>query len=243
MKNPTILKDELGLLRAGRSAVLKELQVAGNDLERLYLDRSNTENELAELRITILEETARLDDMRGRAVLVKKELDQYTQDLRNIRSTWETVRVKNSQEQKLHLGRIKEYKDKEEELSEDVSKLKSTYDNNLKVYLQHEQERSKKLRAINLEIDTRENELKKIEIKLEKDIEEDKKITKERLKREDKIRARERALEAREDANSKKEEDLMTMAADMTIVYGRLKELYATVNPEVDLDKLIMQAI
>lgn len=243
MKNPTILKDELGLLKADRSAVLRELRQVSDDLKGLYLKRSDTEDELAELRITILEETARLDDIRGRAVLVKKELEQCTQDLRNNRVTWETTRVKNAQEQKLHLGRIKEYKNKEEELKGSISGLKDNYDNNLKVYRQSEQERANKLRAINLDIDKAEKKLSDIEKKLLKDIEEDKKITKERLKREDKLRAREKALEAREKSNSKKEEDMITMAADMTIVYGRLKELYAKEYPEVDLDKLIMQAI
>lgn len=243
MKNPTILKDELGLLRADRSAVLTELRKIGEELKDIHILRSVADSELVEVRNTILEETARLDDIRGRAVFAKSECDKYTQDLRNLSNTWETTRVKNSQAVKLHLGRIKELEEKEQEILEKISQLKTTYDRNSSVYLQNDMEAKAKLRAVNVEISIKEKELDVITKKLSKDIEEDKKITKERLKREDKLRVRERTVEAKEQSIMKKEEDLITMSKDISIVYGRLKELYAKIDAGVDLDKLIMQAI
>lgn len=243
MKNPTILKDELGLLRADRSAVLMELRKIGEELKDIYILKSSTLSELAEMRNTIQEEAARLSDLRGRAVFVKTELTEYTQELKNMKNSWETARVKNSQDIKLHLGRIKELEEDEAILKDKISNLKRTYDNNSSVYLQHEMDRNIKLRAIDSEIKNREVESKTIASKLDKDIAEDKRITKERLKREDKLRVRERNLEAKESSVLKKEEDLITMAGDIAIVYGRLKELYAKIDDGIDLDKLIMQAI
>lgn len=243
MKNPTILKDELGLLRADRSAVLAELRKIGDELKDIYILKSSTESELAEVRNTILEETARLDDIRGRAVLVKTELAQCTQELKNTNNSLETSRVKNSQAIKLHLGRIKELEERREETLNKISELKNTYDRNSAVYLQNEIERKTKIRALESEIAFRAKELNSVTDKLEKDLEADKKITKERLKREDKLRVRERHVEAKEKSLLKKEEDLMTMSVDLAIVYSRLKELYAKVDPGVDLDKLIMKAI
>lgn len=241
MKNSTILKDELGLLRADMSAVLKELNEVGDELKCKYIEVSEAKNELAEMRNTILEEAARLEDLRGRAVLVKGELIQYTQDLRNIKNTWETTRVKNSQEQKLHLGRIKELDNKYVKLQDAISHLKDTFDNNLNVYKQHESSKVDRLKALDLEILNKEKLSKEIESKFKKDQEEDKKLTKDRLKREDKIRAREDYLVAKEDSIHKKEEDLLNLSLDLTIVYGRLKELYAKVDPTVDLDRLVIQ--
>lgn len=243
MKNPVILKDELGLLRADRSAVLMELRKVGDELKDIYILKSATLSELSDVRNTIKEETARLDDLRGRAVFVKSELADYTQDLKNIKNSWETARVKNSQEIKLHLGRIKDLKDEEANVMDMVSQLKRTYDNNSSVYLQHEIERNIKLRALDTDIKDKEVHSTKLSSKLEKDLIEDKKITKERLKREDKLRARERLVNAKDSALEKREEDLLTMSRDIGIVYSRLKELYSKVDPSVDLDKLIIQAI
>ena len=243
MKNPTILKDELGLLRADRSAVLTELRKISEELKDIYILKSVTLSELEDVRNTIQEETARLDDLRGRAVSVKAELTKYTQELMNIKNSWETARVKNSQEMKLHLGRIKELKENEIELLDKVSVLKKTYDNNSSVYLQHEMERRAKLRSIDSEIQDKEVYEKELSTKLDKDITEDKRLTKERLKKEDKLRVRERNLGAKEKSVNKKEEDLITMSNDIVIVYGRLKELYAKIDAGVDLDKLIMQAV
>ena len=72
---------------------------------------------------------------------------------------------------------------------------------------------------------------------------EEKKMTKDRLKREDKLRVREKTCDSKEVSLLKREEDLITMSKDMTIVYGRLKEIYSQIHPDVDLDKLIFKAI
>lgn len=241
MKNPTILKDELGLLKADMSAVLKELNAVGDQLKDAYIRKQEANNELAEVKNTILEEIARLDDLRGRAILVNKDLIQYTQDLRNMKNSWESARIKNAQEVKLHLGRIKDLEARRQDTEDRIAVLKDTYDNNLRIYNQSEEERKTKLKALNEEIKTREKEVKEVLVKLTKNLDEDKKITKERLKREDKIRARENYLVAKEESMNKKAEDLVNMSLDLAIIYGRLKTLYEKVDPAVDLDRLVIQ--
>lgn len=243
MKNPTILKDELGLLKADMSAVLKELNAVGDQLKDAYIRKQEANNELAEVKNTILEEIARLDDLRGRAILVNKDLIQYTQDLRNMKNSWESARIKNAQEVKLHLGRIKDLEARRQDTEDRIAVLKDTYDNNLRIYNQSEEERKTKLKALNEEIKTREKEVKEVLVKLTKNLDEDKKITKERLKREDKIRARENYLVAKEESMNKKAEDLVNMSLDLAIIYGRLKALYAKVDPSVDLDRLVKQVL
>ena len=241
MKNSTILKDELGLLKTDMSAVLKELNKVGDDLKDLYIIKDKTLNELAEVRDTILEETARLDDLRGRAVFVNKKLIQYTQDLRNMKNSWETARVRNAQEIKLHLGRTSDIEKKRQKTEDSIEHLKDIYDKNLYIYKQNEEEKKKRLQEIEKDIIATEKNLKDVQAKLYKDIEEDKRITKDRLKREDKIRNREAYLIAKEESMKKKEEDLVNLSVDLAIVYGRLKELYAKVDPMVDLDRLVTQ--
>lgn len=242
MKNSTILKDELSLLNADKSAVVMELRRAGEELKGVYELIEEAKSDLAEVRDTILEETARLDDLRGRAVSVSTELAQYTQDLKNVTYTWETTKVKNSQENKLHLGRVRELKDEERSILKSISDLKATYDRNSDMYSQHVSEKNAHLRALDKEIKEKGTEAIEVSNKLQKDKDEDKKLTKDRLKREDKLRARERVAEMKESALAKKEEDLMTMSKDIVVVYGRLKELYAKEYPTVDLDKLVLQA-
>ena len=243
MKNPTILKDELGLLKADMSAVLKELNAVGDQLKDAYIRKQEANNELAEVKNTILEEIARLDDLRGRAILVNKDLIQYTQDLRNMKNSWESARIKNAQEVKLHLGRIKDLEARRQDTEDRIAVLKDTYDNNLRIYNQSEEERKTKLKALNEEIKTKEKEVKEVLTNLARNLDEDKKITKERLKREDKIRTRENYLVAKEESMNKKAEDLVNMSLDLAIIYGRLKALYAKVDPSVDLDRLVKQVL
>lgn len=243
MKNPTILKDELRLLTADRSAVITELRNSGLELKQLYTTIAEEEYRLEDVRNTISEDKTRLDYVKDRVKSVSDELARYTQDLNNIYRTWEATRVKNSQEQNIHLGRIKELKKKEEEMLDRVNDLKKKYDNNEAVYTHHSYEKKSTLRLIDDEVTLKTKELGELSTKLKRDIEEEKKITKERLKREDKIREREKSLEIKELVQKKKEEDLITMSKDIVIVYGRLKEHYAKVYPTIDLDKLILKAI
>ncbi len=243
MKNPTILKDELSLLRADKSKVITELTKKGGELKEVQQKIFEEETRLAEVKATILEETARLDDIRGRAVLIKTELTKNTQELKNIQNSIDISSTKNSQEEKRHLGRIKELEELEKEITANISNLKSVFDRNSKVYNQNESERAARLRAIQTQIAEAEQKLKETVSQLDKKTAEEKKLTKDRLKREDKIRARERNLDAKEYALGKREEDLITMSKDITIVYGRLRELYSKHYPDVDLDKLILKAL
>jgi len=136
MKNSVILKDELRLLSEDRSAVLIELRRASSELNDTLMLISIENKNLAEVRNTISETTARLDDLRSRAVFLKSEIDRYTQDLRNIQNTWEATKVKNSIQLRTHLGRIKELQKEEEIQKEKNKEIKEIFDNNHRVYSQ-----------------------------------------------------------------------------------------------------------
>ena len=138
MKNPTILKDELSLLRADKSAVVTELRKYSKALKDELIEISKLESKREVVKRDILEDTARLDDIRNRAVVVRDELAVSKQDLKNINNANDLAQVKNSQETKLHLGRIKELEVKEEDTVKETSRLKSVYDTNYKVYNEHE---------------------------------------------------------------------------------------------------------
>lgn len=243
MKNATILKDELGLLRADKSAVVTELRKGSQELKDILIDISKAETKRERVKGKILVETARLDEVRVRAVSVNSELVVSTQDLKNMLNANEVSKVKNSQEQRLHLGRIKELEETEAETIKEISRLRSIFDKNSKVYNESESNRQTKIRDLDTKIKAKESKLDKASKELEKIEGEEKKMTKDRLRREDKIRHREKVLDANEFALTKKEEDLITMSKDMSIVYSRIKELYAKVDPNIDLDKLILQAI
>ena len=242
MKNSAILKGELSLLNADRSAALRELREVSNKIVDAQALLADEEDALKGIREIISEETARLEVIQGRVVFVGKELIASTQELKNINNSIETARVKYSQETKLHLGRIKELKEAEEQLLTNISEAKRIYDSNVNTYTRHESEKAKKLKELDESILSKENHLKKLEKETERKEAEDKKMTKDRLKREDKVRAREKLVDARELGLDKREEDMLTMSQDMGIMYGRLKELYAKVAPDVDLDKLILNA-
>jgi chromosome segregation ATPase len=243
MKNSTILKDELGLLNSDRSAVITELRKLSEDVKNTHILKSELETQVAEVKDSIQLEMTRLDDVRSRVFSYNAELAVVKQDLSNERARYESARVKNAQEYKLHLGRIKELADKETKIKEAISELKDVFDKNSKAYSAGISEKTAALRQIESKLETVTKELALKEKELKSHEEEEKKLTKERLKREDKIRNREKILDAREISLAKKEEDLMTMAKDMTVIYGRIKEVYSRTHPDVDLDKLILNAI
>lgn len=242
MKNPTILKDELGLLRADRSAVLIELRTLGDELKEIHTEIGKAEKILADVKNNTLKETARRDDIRTRAVLLRKEEGDLKQEINTLTAKTEAARTKNSQEINLHLGRIKELRNQEEELLSRIEELKRTFDKNMTAMNSNLSETTAKYKAVDSALNDKVNELNKATEELGVIKEEEKKITKDRLKREDKIRARERGLTMAERGLAKREEDLMTMASDLTVVYFRLKELYAKVDPSVDIDRLITKA-
>ena len=241
MKNPTILKDELRILNADKSAVVTELRRSSDELKTIREDIINAEAELKGVEDNILDETARLKDIQERAVSVKKDVSVATQELKNILNAIDVAKVKNSQETKLHLGRIKSLKDSEGEVLTSISELKRTYDENANEYTLNESERREKLRSLDSEIQVKEKKYLALSSELQKKEEEDKKMTKDRLKREDKVRDREKLVAQRETNAEKREEDITRAVQDIHIVYGRLKELYAKEYPNVDLDRLITQ--
>ena len=243
MKNPTILKGELSLLRADKSAVIAELRKTSKlikegreEVNDLYIERKGA-------KADILEEMARLDDITSRAVFVREELKVLTQDLKNRVAQSDVFDQKNSQERRIHLGRIKELKQEEEDSILEINRLKHLFDKNSLTFNSLESERESKLKETLFTLVQKEKELVQLIKIVELTKAEEKKVTKDRLKREDKIRLREKNLDGREVSIGKREEDLITMSKDMTIMYGRLKELYSKASPKVNLDKLIIQAL
>lgn len=242
MKNSTILKDELSIFKADKSAVLAELRLVVEQLKDAKIELSALEREKADVELEIKEDLFRRDKLREQVKAAAKELEESTQGVKNMRSSFETLKLKNTQEEKLHLGRIKDLNRKKEEIEEKAEAVKQSFDKNHSVYSETLREQERVIRENKNEIKEAEAALKFVTSNLDKATSEEKKLLKERLKREDKIRAREKALEIKESVNEKKEQDLETMAKDILIVYGRLKELYAKVDPTVDLDKIIINA-
>lgn len=241
MKNTTIVKDELGILNAGKSAILVELGMARTELHDTQRQIIESQSHLNEVQQETKDEMARLDNLRDRAISVKSEMATVTQDYKSIYKSYETVKVKNSQEERQHSIKIKDLTEKKLELEKKIDDLKTLFDLNSKAY---------HVKLIELQNEIRKAELDKTQAKAGLDSflqklaiakEEDKKITKERLKREDKIRNREKLAELREKSLNKKEEDIMSASRDVIIVYNRLKELYHEIDPTIDLEKLVMQ--
>jgi len=243
MKNTTILKDELSILKSGKSAVITELRNATRELDESRQLILKEEANLEDVRRSILEEIERLDNSRNRFKLLEKELSGIMSELGSHRNTLETIKVKNKQEKAEHLGRIKSLQKEEEVIKENISSLKKVYDSNQYTYNSNISALINKQKVIAIEVKKLEALLEQMNSEFTLNKEEDKRLTKERLKREDKLRMREKINEAKEFSLSKKEEDIITMARDVAIIYNRLKELYAVADPSVNLDRLITQPI
>jgi DNA repair exonuclease SbcCD ATPase subunit len=239
MKNPNILKDELRILKTDKSSVLTELRERSKELKSVQDEIISSNIELADVKTEIEKAQARYDKLVDRAFLLKKDLGEKKQDLNTVSIKLDAFRVKNSHQQKLHLGRIKELKAEEEKLELRLTELKENYDANSTKF-------SLRLSELKKNVRDKIDEIKKLNV-IEKELNdsitkirnEEKKLTKDRLKREDKIRERERLLEMKETGLKKREEDVDAMVKDVTIIYHRLKEMYAEVDPSVDIDKLI----
>lgn len=243
MSKPTILKDELGILKADKSAVLIELRSLGEELKEAQKKIRDAEKNLADVKNQIEEETARRDDMYSRVVFLSEQESELKQELNSTTIKAEAARNKYAQEVKQHLGRIKELEERKRVLDNSFSTLKEVYDKNANAVNDNLSDLNKELRKTKSEFSTKSKELKDVQESLETFKKEEGKLTKERLKREDKIRAREKNLEMLERGIKKREEDLQTMAGDLTVIYYRLKELYAKVDPKIDIDRLITKAI
>lgn len=243
MKDTTILKDELSILKSGKSAVIIELKNATNELNGVKDLILKEEANLEGVKRSVLEYVERLDVARKSLTIMEKNLVGIMSELGSHRNTLETLKIKSKQEKTEHLGRIKSLQKEEEAIKEHISKLKDVYDSNLYTYNSNIKALTEKEKRISIEVKAKEEKLEYLNQSLDKTIEEDKRLTKERLKREDKLRMREKLNEAKEFSLSKKEEDIVAMTRDVTIIYNRLKELYAVVDPSVDLDRLITQPI
>ena len=240
-KNQTILKDELVLFNSDRSAVITELRKLRKEHDTAISELVSAQQEEADVKENTKSESARLGELRSRVVFVSDELVKLEAELVDTRKTDDNLRIKRGQESKLHLGRIKNLSDKEEKLLEKIAALKSVYDRNASVFTDSLADVKKNYRKADKEYIAKKKELEALDKQLTKSIEAEKKITKDRLKREDKLRVREKLVSLKEEGLTKREEDIVNMGSDMTIVYSRLKELYFAVDPDTDLDKLITQ--
>lgn len=243
MKNPNILKDELNILKSDRSSILTEVRAAGDELKELYKQIGEAEGVLLELRTDRGKEEAKISEQQSEEQRLKKSLSSLKQDLNTVEAKLETAMIRAAQQEKQHLGRIKELKDEQEFHIRRVEELKENYDKNSNVINSSISERRAEERSLNARVVELKREVREAEEFIKKTREEEKKATKERLKKEDKIRSRERALEREEHALAKKQEDFSVMASDVVVVYYRLKELYAKVDPSVDFEKLVNKTI
>ena len=240
-KNQTILKDELVLFNSDKSAVITELRKLRKEHEQAMSELVTAQQEEVEVKRKTKTESTRLSELRSRVVFVSGELTKLEAELVDSRKTGDNLRIKRAQESKLHLGRIKNLDDKEDKLLSKIEELKTVYDRNSSVFTNSLSDVKKKYREADKAYVAIKKELEALDKQLIKNKEEDKKITKDRLKREDKLRVREKLVSLREEGLNKREEDIVNMGSDMTIVYSRLKELYFEVDPDTDLDKLITQ--
>lgn len=241
MKNTTIVRDELGILNAGKSAILVELGKARTELHDIQRQIIESQSHLNEVQQETKEEMARLDDLRDRAFSVKTDMANVSQEYKTIYKSYETVKVKNAQAERQHSLKIKDLVDKKEELEKKIDDLKSLFDLNSKAYTVKLSEIQREIKKIEADRDLTKKALETFLCDLAIAKEEDRKITKERLKREDKLRTREKLAELREKSLNKKEEDIMSASRDIVIVYNRLKELYHEIDPTIDLERLVLQ--
>jgi chromosome segregation ATPase len=239
MKNANILKDELSILNSGKSAVVAEINKLVAKLNGIRDDIEVSLNSLSEVRRDIKTETARLDDIRSRASLLENEYPKLKTEVDEIRKTHTRISSKNAQEERIHLGRIKEMETKISNLTQKISTLMETYDNNLSVTKLGISNATNEHKNVLSQLKITQAEHAKVKENLSKAKEDEKKFTKERLKHEDKIRVREKMIDLREVAVQKREEDANAMANDLGILYSRLKEIYLKNVPGVDVDKLI----
>lgn len=223
------------------SVVLTELNSKTKELKEIHGMISDARKELADVNQEKAEESARMNEARSRADAFEKDSIGLEQDVKNKTRQQESVSFKNTQQEKNHLGRINELKLKEDKAMEKLADLKKIYDTNVNLFNENIRELKTSLRQLKTEEVTLSKELEAEEIRLEKLREEDKKIIKDRLKHEDKIRIREKLADAKDESLKAKEKDLVAMSTDMQIIYSRLKTLYAEVKPDVNLDRLIMQ--
>lgn len=239
MKNPTILKDELSILRADKSSVLTELRSLGEQLKEKQKEIEVARQTLADVKDKTSLETARRDEIRDRAVFLESQISSLTEEYKEIQKKTESARTKNALEQRLHLGRIKELEQEKKDVQSEINSLKNTYDKNQKALANNYSDLTARYRDTNEKYKEVEKEYKRLSKEITNLEEQERKATKERLKREDKIRSREKALEKREQEQDKRQESLEEMASDLLIIYSRLREK----NPDVEIDKLINKAV
>tara|TARA_R100001086_G_C11848217_1_gene261036 strand:- start:23965 stop:24693 length:729 start_codon:yes stop_codon:yes gene_type:complete len=241
--DPKVLKDEMRIFKADRSAILTEIRTHSETLKKLNNEIDEEESKLLDVKEQHAKFVTQIHEMESDKKELSKQLSQLKQDLNTYEAKVEVAQIKYIQEERKHLGRIKELKDEEDSVLQKIDDLKGTYDKNSNVINTSISEKKSQERELNKAVtDLRKEHEQKLK-DIAKFKEEEQKATKERLKKEDKIRARERAVQRNEKTLSKREEDVSAYVSDVTVVYFRLKELYAEIDPSVDFEKLINKTV
>jgi chromosome segregation ATPase len=243
MKNEKVLKDELNILKSDRSAILTEVRFAGEELKRVNAELSSAEQRLLDVEELIQKRDEVLSEMKKEEKILKDSLSRIKQDINTAELKYEVVMTRASHREKQHLGRIKELKDAQLREENRLEELKNAYDKNSNVLNSSISERKAEERKLNTNVSVLKKEVEEAKAFLKKTNEEVKKATKDRLKKEDKLRARERLVEREEKALAKKQEDFSIMASDVVVVYYRLKELYTKIDPSINFEKLVNKTI
>lgn len=243
MKDSTILKDELRLLIQNRSVLVKELDRVGDELKETNNQLVQTESQLRIAKSDLSNTFSSANYIAG--LIVDKE--NVLRDIQLLIDTATTklnhTKVISSQEINLLNGKIKELKEDIDSKKSEISALKDTYDNNSKIYIQHVSEKNVALRKLDIEIELRSDVLLSLDNEIESKIKEKELLEKEKFERENILIERERTLDMLVKGNELKQHDLDNASRDLIIVYQRLKELYAIVDPKLDVDRLFSKLL
>ena len=100
--NPTILKDELAILKEDMSVVISELNSKTKELEQIQIKIVLANKELAEVIQQKAEESARLEKAQARAVTFEKDSNVLENDIKHKTRQQESASVKYAQQEKNH---------------------------------------------------------------------------------------------------------------------------------------------
>lgn len=243
MKNPTLLKDELRLLSQDKSELVKELDKVGDELKKKNSELVDTEGRLRVARSELALSVESNNFIASQYASKEDELRGIHLEIQNQRAKQNEQKVLASQEVNLLTGKIKELKAHVEEIKSNIDLLKQTYDSNSKTYRDHLTERNNSIRKLDIEKEEKGEEIqtlsKTIKEKEQKILEQDAYL----FTRDSEQQKKEQELDLLVKSNEIKQQDLVSASRDLIIVYQRLKELYAIVDPKLDVDRLFSKLL
>jgi len=238
MKNPTLLKDELRLLSQDKSELVKELDKVGNELKKTNSILVDTDGKLRVAKSELALSVASNNYIASQYAQKEDELREIQLEIQNHRAKFNEQKVLASQEVNLLTGKIKELKGIVEEIKSNIDLLKQTYDSNSKTYRDHLTERNNTLRKLDIDIEDKGERISKLAKEIKEKEEQIKKQDADMFTRDTLQLEKEQTLDLLVKSNEIKQQDLTNASRDLIIVYQRLKELYAIVDPKLDVDRL-----